>query len=116
MLEGSEIKSLITGQVNINQSYITIHDNRVVIKNMYIKNIQNNAFSHTETRDRVLLLTKQQIKKWEKELKVRGTSIMCLSLFYDGKRFKMEIGIGTGKKNYDKRETIKQRDISRENN
>lgn len=118
ILEGTEIKPLIAGHVTINKSFVTIDNDKniVVIKNMYIKNVNNNAFSHNEIHDRRLLMTKHQINKWKKELKIKGTTIVCTKLFYDGKRFKLELGLARGKKLHDKRDAIKERDLSRANN
>jgi SsrA-binding protein len=114
ILEGTEIKPMIAGHVTINKSFVTINDkNDVIIKNMYIKNVNNNAFSHTEIHDRKLLMTKHQIAKWQKELKIKGTTIVCTKLFYDGRRFKLELGLARGKKLHDKRDAIKERDLSR---
>lgn len=118
ILEGTEIKPLLAGHVTINKSFVTIDNDKniVVIKNMYIKNVNNNAFSHNEIHDRRLLMTKHQINKWQKELKIKGTTIVCTKLFYDGKRFKLELGLARGKKLHDKRDAIKERDLSRANN
>jgi SsrA-binding protein len=75
----------------------------------------NSAYSHEEYRDRVLLMTKKQINKWLKELKVKGITIVPSRAFFDKNgRFKIDICLVKGKKLYDKKDTIKDRDIKRD--
>lgn len=117
-LMGSELKSLRASKVSFEQSFvhIDINTNTVLIKNMYIKNSLNNAYSHGETRDRVLLMTKHQIKKWSKEISLKGNTVIPMKGFFDeNNRFKLELGLAKGKKLYDKRADIKEKDIKRDN-
>lgn len=117
MLMGSELKSLREGKAGIGEAFIwiDIENNSVWIKNMYIKNQINNAYSHDEFRDRKLLLTKKQLTKWFKESVVKGITIIPLKGFFDDKhKFKIEIALGKGKKLFDKRESIKTKDIERD--
>lgn len=117
VLIGSELKPLMDKKCSITEAYIYIDSltNTVHIKNMYIKNMINSAYSHEEYRDRVLLMTKKQINKWLKELKVKGITIVPSRAFFDKNgRFKIDICLVKGKKLYDKKDTIKDRDIKRD--
>lgn len=112
ILKGSELKPLRDNQASISEAYIYIADNEIWIKNMYIKNINNNDYSHVELRDRKLLLTKKQIKKWYKRIQTEKLTIVPLSGFFDEKnRFKLKIFLAKGKKLYDKRNSLKEKDI-----
>tara|TARA_B110001454_G_C12345768_1_gene278035 strand:- start:76 stop:516 length:441 start_codon:yes stop_codon:yes gene_type:complete len=117
VLMGSEIKPLRENHGSISEAYIYIDEekNEVWIKGMYIKNENNNAFSHEEYRDRKLLLTKKQIKKWAKRMEVEHLTIIPLSAYFDDKsRFKMKIFLAKGKKLYDKRNSIKDKDLAKQ--
>ena len=116
-LMGSEIKSLFNGKGGISEAFIwiDIENHAVWIKNMYIKNEINNAYSHGEFRERKLLMTKKQIIKWYEESSIKGMTILPLRGFFDYKnKFKIEIGLGKGKKDYDKRNVIKGKDIDKD--
>ena len=83
---------------------------------MYIaKYEEGNRFNHDERRTRKLLMHKAEIKKLSEEVKLQGVSLIPLKLYFKGNKVKVLIGVCRGKHNYDKRETIKQRDIDREN-
>jgi SsrA-binding protein len=117
MLQGSELKSLREGKAGIGEAFIWIDEENlaVYIKNMYIKNEINNAYSHEELRERKLLMTKKQILKWVKESETKGMAIVPLRAFFDSRnKFKVEIALGKGKKLYDKREAIKKKDVERD--
>ena len=118
ILNGTEIKSIREGKASISEAYVIIIDTDVIIRNMYIQEYENSGYSkHSPRRDRKLLLTKQQIKKWSKQLEIKGLTIIPYKLFInDSGICKIEISLAKGKRNYDKRETIKQRDIEREKN
>lgn len=117
LLYGSELKSLRDGKAGLAEAFIWIdEENKAVwIKNMYIKNELNNAYSHAELRERKLLLTKKQIMKWFVETGTKGVTIIPLKGFFDkNNRFKIEIALAKGKKLYDKRDSIKKKDIERD--
>lgn len=117
ILTGSEMKPLRSGEAKISEAFIwiDIDKNEVWIKNMYIKNKNNAAFTHEELRDRRLLLTKKQLAKWANETINRGITIVPLKGFFDDKnRFKLEIALSKGKKNWDKKDKIKERDIAKD--
>jgi SsrA-binding protein len=117
MLMGSEVKALRDNHASIAEAYVYIdkETQEVWIKGMYIKNTTNNAFSHEEYRDRKLLMTKKQIKKWSKRMEVEHLTIMASSAFFDkNNRFKMNIFLAKGKKLYDKRNSLKEKDQAKQ--
>ena len=115
VLTGTEIKSIRKGSANFNDAYVTIKNGEAYIINMYIaKYEEGNRFNHEERRTRKLLLHKSEIKKIYNELKVSGYTLVPVKLYFKGNYAKVLIGLARGKKLYDKRETIKQRDIERE--
>ena len=75
---------------------------------------EGNIFNHSETRSRKLLLHKKEIKKIENSISLNGLTLVPLKGYFKDNKFKILVGIGRGKKNYDKRETLKERDIKRE--
>ena len=115
-LHGAEIKSIRSGQVNISEAFCIISQNELWIKNMDIKKYQfcHNA-DYNPTRERKLLLNKIEIKKIKKQLNEKGMTLIPTKLLISEKGFaKIEIGLGKGKKLYDKRETLKKRDANLE--
>ncbi len=116
VLTGTEIKSIRKGSANFNDAYVTIKNGEVYIVNMYIaKYEEGNRFNHDERRTRKLLLHKSEIKKIGEELKNTGITVVPLKLYFKGNYAKVLIGIARGKKLYDKRESIKERDLRRAN-
>lgn len=115
-LTGTEVKSLRLGHANINDAYGIEKNGEIFISNMYIAEYANKGYeSHVEKRDRKLLLTKREIIAIINELSRKGSTLIAIRLFFSDKgRAKLEIGLGTGKKLYDKRESIKDRDWSRD--
>ncbi|NDC41189.1 MAG: SsrA-binding protein SmpB [Chitinophagia bacterium] len=116
VLTGSEIKSVRNGKVSFNDSYCIFQDGEMWVKSLHIAEYANAGYvSHVPTRDRKLLLTRKELRKWENKVKEKGFTIVPLNVFVDEKGLaKMEIGLGKGKKLHDKRESIKERDIDRE--
>ncbi|WP_126971421.1 SsrA-binding protein SmpB [Gynurincola endophyticus] len=116
VLQGTEVKSLRAGKASFNDSYCIIEKGEVFIKSLHIAEYSHGTVNnHDPVRLRKLLLNKKEIRKLENKLKERGYTIVPLRIFFNGKGFaKLEIGLGKGKKLYDKRETIKQRDVERE--
>lgn len=116
VLTGTEIKSIRKGSTNLKDTFARIKNDEVFILNMYIaKYDEGNRFNHEETRSRKLLLHKREILKLKEEVKLQGVSLIPLKLYFKGDKAKILLGVCRGKKLYDKRETIKQRDLSREN-
>ncbi len=115
ILVGSEIKSIRAGNANLSEAYIYISNGEAFIKNMYIAKFQQSSYlNHEERQDRKLLLSKQQLSKVEKYLQVKGTVIIPIKIFISKRWAKLKIGIGRGKKNWNKKEAIKAKDIKRE--
>ena len=115
-LEGTEVKSIRKGSADIKDSYIRIKDNEAYIINMYIaKYEEGNIFNHDERRERKLLLHKKEILKLKKEIELDGITLIPTKIYLKKNKVKVEIGIAKGKKNYDKRESIKERDLKRIN-
>ncbi len=115
VLVGSEVKSVKSGHMSIVESYITLKDGELFLKNAYIKNYENSnsSLAPDEKRIRKLLLTKNEIEKIRKKTEVKGYTIVPLKVYIKNNLVKLEIGVCKGKKLYDKRETIKNRELSR---
>ncbi len=115
VLTGTEIKSIRQGKAGINESFVRIKKNEAYIINMHIaKYEEGNIFNHDETRERKLLLHKKEIKKLGDEVSQDGISLVPLMLYIKNGKAKILVGIGKGKKLYDKKEVIKKRDQERE--
>ncbi len=117
MLLGTEVKSLRAGKASFNDSYCLFNNGELWLKSLHIAEYSHGTVNnHDPIRDRKLLLSKREIKKWENRLKKeKGYTIVPLRLFINDKNLmKLEIGLGKGKKLHDKRETIRQRDSDRE--
>lgn len=116
VLFGSEVKSIRSGNVTLSESFIFIKDGEVWIKNMHIaKYKQSHKLEvHDESRDKKLLLNKKEIERISKKVIDKGITIIPLGIFISNNKLKMKIAVSKGKKNWDKRETIKERDLKRE--
>lgn len=113
-LTGTEIKSIRMGNANIKDSYGIIKNNEVFLLNMFIAQYtEGNIFNHNEIRTRKLLLHKKEIKKISEKVDTQGLTLIPLKLYFKNNILKVELGICRGKKNYDKRESLKERDIKR---
>lgn len=116
VLTGTEVKSVRKGSVDLKDSYIRIKNNEVFIINMYIaKYEEGNIFNHDERKERKILLHKKEIKKLKIENDIDGNSLIPLKVYFNKNKVKVLIGICRGKKNYDKRESIKEKDLKRLN-
>ena len=116
-LIGSEVRSLRDGSGNINDAYAIVDNNEVILKNLYINTyLTEQVMYKTEPiRDRKLLLNKKEIQKIKKVVEQPGYTIIPLKMFFNEKHIvKVLIGICIGKHEYDKRESIKKRDLERE--
>lgn len=115
-LTGTEVKSLRMGHANINDAFGVEKSGEIYMSNMFIAEYANKGYeSHAEKRDRKLLLKKKEVIKIINELSRKGSTLIAMKLFFNERgRAKLEIGLGRGKKVYDKRETIKERDWQRE--
>jgi SsrA-binding protein len=115
-LLGTEIKSIRAGKVNINDSFCSFMNGDLYIRNMHISEYSHGSFyNHEARRDRKLLLTKKELKKLLVKGEERGYTIIPLRMFISNRGFaKMEIALAQGKKDFDKRDTIKDRENKRE--
>ena len=114
-LKGTEIKSLRNGSGDLKDTFALIRNGEVFLHNMYIaKYEEGNIFNHDERRTRKLLLHKSEIKKLKEKVDREGYSLVPLKAYLVKNKVKVLLGVGNGKKLYDKRETIKERDLKRE--
>ncbi len=115
VLTGTEIKSIRMGKVNLKDSYAIIRNGEIFLLNTHISSYEKgNIFNHEEDRTRKLLLHRLQIKKLQNKITLEGYTLIPLKIYFVKGRAKVLIGLCKGKKNYDKRQTIKDRDIERE--
>ena len=106
-LKGTEVKSLRAGKANLKDSYGEIKNGEVFTQNMHISPYeQGNIFNHDPLRTRKLLLHKKEIRKIEMQLKTKGYTLVPLRMYFKHGKVKVEIGVATGKKLYDKREDM----------
>ena len=115
MLLGTEIKSIRESAVNLSNSFCSIENDNIIVKGMQISEyLHGNINNHDPLRDRKLLLNKNEIRQIKKKVFEKKLSIIPTKLFVNKRGFaKVELGLGKGKKEYDKRETIKKRDSDR---
>ncbi len=114
-LVGTEIKAVRKGSVDLKDSFITIKNNEAFILNMYIaKYEEGNIFNHDERRTRKLLLHKKEIQKLKEKVSTEGLTLIPLKLYFKKNHVKILVGLCKGKKIYDKRASIKERDLKRE--
>ncbi len=116
VLLGTEVKSLRQGKASFNDSYCIIHKGEVWVKSLHIAEYSYGTVNnHEPLRDRKLLLEKREIRKIEAKLKEKGYTLIPLRIYFNEKNLaKMEIGLARGKKQHDKRDSIRQKDAERE--
>ena len=115
VLTGTEIKSIRNGQANLKDSYAIVKNGEVFLLNMHISAYkEGNIFNHDETRTRKLLLHKNEINKINDKISIKGLTLVPVKLYFLNGKAKIELAVARGKHTYDKKETIKQRDIERE--
>ena len=116
MLLGSEVKSIRLGQVNVNDAHAVVKNDEMILFNLHIAEYtQSNRFNHTPLRPRKLLMHRREINKLAGKVKIKGYSLIPLELYFNHKNtIKLSLGLGKGKKVYDKRATIKERDWKRQ--
>lgn len=114
-LKGTEIKSLRKGSADLRDTFAIIRNGEVYVLNMYIaKYEEGNQFNHQERRTRKLLLHKREIRKLKEKIERDGYSLVPIKIYFVNNKAKVLLGVAKGKKLYDKRETIKERDLKRE--
>lgn len=116
VLLGTEVKSIREGKVSFNDAFCMFEKNELWVRGLYIAEYSHGTVNnHIAVHDRKLLLNKRELRKLQNKLKDKGLTIVPLRVFLNENNFvKIEIGLAKGKKNYDKRETIKQRDTEKE--
>jgi SsrA-binding protein len=117
VLTGTEIKSIRDGKVNLTDAYCFFQDDELIVHHLHISPYEKGTYAnHNPTRDRKLLLTRRELKRLLVKLKDQGLTIIPTRLFINDKGLaKIEVALAKGKKLYDKRETIKERDQKRRN-
>lgn len=114
VLTGTEIKSIRNGKVNIKDTYVNIKNGEAFIYGMHISPYEfGNIFNKDPLRTRKLLLHKREIMKLFSQIKEKSVSLVPISMYFNGNKVKLEIGIGKGKKLYDKRQDIAKKDAQR---
>lgn len=116
MLTGSEVKSLRMGKGSLQEAYVYVSNDEVFLQGMNIPVYENGAYAnHDPVRQRKLLLKKKEIRRLQKGTEVQGNTIVPVKMYFSDRNIvKVDIALAKGKKLYDKRETIKGRDIQRE--
>ena len=112
VLQGSEVKSIRLGNVNLKDSFVSFsRKGEVFAKNIYVKTYdKTTSFAVDERRDRKLLLNRNEIKKIFAKVKEKGITVVPLSLYFKDQKVKLEIGLAKGKHTYDKKEVLKEKD------
>lgn len=114
-LVGTEVKSIRDSKCNLKDSYAIIRNNEVYLLNMHINEYkEGNIFNHDPKRTRKLLLHKKEILKLSNKVNQEGCTLVPLKLYFQKNKVKILLGLCKGKKNFDKRETIKERDLKKE--
>jgi len=117
ILLGSEVKSIITGDINFGDAFAYFKDGELWIKNLHISKYKDSSYqNHDELRERKLLLTKNEVKKISRMMDTKGTTLIPIELFTLRGKIKLKLGVCKGKKTWEKRYSIKKRDIERESN
>ncbi|WP_204911866.1 SsrA-binding protein SmpB [Microlunatus spumicola] len=115
VLSGTEVKSLRAGHANLTDAFATVDDGEVWLRGAHIPEYSHGTWTnHTARRTRKLLLNRREIVKIEREMGPGGTTLIPLSLYFNDGYAKVELGLGTGKREYDKRHTLAEREGRRE--
>lgn len=114
-LKGTEVKSIRAGKASLNEAFAYLNRGEVWLKNMYIKPYEFGSYNnHDERRDRKLLLKRREIREIDKHINQKGYTLVPLKLYFKGGYAKILLGLARGKKQYDKRDHLKEKDIKRE--
>jgi SsrA-binding protein len=114
-LSGSEVKSLREGAANLKEGYVLIREGNAMLIGVRISPYSHTGFKgHEPSRDRQILLNKREILKLSKKVAEKGLTLIPLRMYFKNGWAKVEIGLAKGKRHYDKKESIKKRDIKRE--
>ena len=114
-LKGTEIKSVRNGQISLQEAYVRTNGEEIWLVGAHIAPyVHASAFQHDPKRDRKLLMHKKEIRKLFDEVRIKGMTIVPIKVYLKAGKAKLEIGLAKGKKQYDKRNAIRERDIERE--
>ena len=114
-LEGSEVKSIRAGNCNLKDTFILIRNEEMILKNLYVKPYEKStAFTPDERCDHKLLMHKNEIKKLLSKVQVKGYTLVPTKIYFKDSLVKIEVGLCKGKQNFDKKETLKEKDIKRD--
>ena len=114
-LKGTEVKSIRAGKASLNEAFAYLQTGEVWLKNMYVKPYEFSTYNnHDERRDRKLLLKRSEIREIDKYINQKGFALIPLKLYFKRGYAKILVGLGRGKKSYDKRDDIKEKDAKRE--
>ena len=117
VLQGTEVKSVMAGRIQLKESYVSIRDGEIWLMNAHVSPYSHgNLANHKPLRTRKLLLHKREIEKLEKETTLKGMTLVVTRIYWKNGRIKFEIGVAKGKKFYDKREDLKNRAIEKDTN
>lgn len=115
VLRGTEVKSLREGKASLQEAFAYVMDGEIWLKDMYIKPYKQGSYAnHNERRERKLLLKRREIQEIEKYINQKGYALVPLKLYFKNGYAKILLGLAQGKKKYDKRQDIKERDTRRE--
>ena len=115
VLRGTEVKSVMSGRIQLKESYVAVKDNEVWLINAHISQYSHgNINNHEPLRTRKLLLHRKEIGKLEKEMTIKGMTLVVTRVYWKNGRIKFEIGVAKGKKLYDKRDTEMKRTVDKE--
>lgn len=116
VLKGTEIKSVRNGQISLQEAYVRTNGSEIWLVGAHVAPYEHaSAYQHDPKRERKLLMHKKEIRKIWDEVRIKGMTIVPIRVYLKAGKAKLEIGLAKGKKQYDKRESIKQKDIEREN-
>lgn len=114
-LQGTEVKSLRAGKASFTDAFAFLQDGEVLLRELYIKPYeQGSYYNHDPRRPRKLLLHKKEIRELDKAVQQKGFTIIPLKIYFKGGYAKVLIGVAKGKKQYDKRDSIKEKDVKRQ--
>ncbi len=115
VLEGTEVKSVKAGTISFNDSFALIENNEVWVQNFHINEYSySSVFNHDPDRKKKLLLHKEEIKRLKRKVDEKGYTLIPLEFYLKEGRVKVQLGLCKGKKQFDKRNDIKERDVNRD--
>jgi SsrA-binding protein len=115
VLQGTEVKSIMAGKIQLKESYVAIKDDEVWLLNAHVSHYKHgNIYNHEPLRNRKLLLHRREIEKLRKAVDQKGMTLAVTKVYWKNGRIKFEIGVARGKKLFDKRETLKRKTVAKE--